>query len=307
MQDRYYRFSKYLRERFSCRVKKISIDAGFSCPNRDGKLSTGGCIYCDNRGFSMNSRVEPRPLQVQISDGIKGSKRSGKAEKFIIYFQAYTNTYAPTQILRQKYDTIKQFDDVVAIAIGTRPDCVNKEILELINSYSDEYEVWIEYGLQSIHDKTLKIINRGHSFKDFLNAVSLTRLYPKIKICVHVIIGLPGETKEDMIMTARIIADLNMEGVKIHPLHVIKGTKLEEMFNNGSFKPLEINEYINLVASFIENLAPSTVIQRISADCPPDLLIAPKWLHEKVKVLKSIDDYLEKSGIFQGKQYHPQS
>jgi len=317
----YYKFSQYLKQHFGCRVYKVSIDAGFSCPNRDGKFSEDGCIYCDNRAFSLNTRPVrsnsnrcqdasdgwrgtsngASPLEAQIEEGIQfGRKRYG-AEKFIIYFQAYTNTYAPVEELKGKYDTVKKFEDIVGIAIGTRPDCINEEILALIQSYTQDYEVWLEYGLQSIHNKTLEFINRGHTYEDFLKAVAMTRKRPKIKICAHVIIGLPKETKEEMLETARALGQLKLEGIKIHPLHIIKGTKLEELFNTNLYKPLEINEYVSIVTEFLQYLWPQTVIQRITADCPRELLLAPLWILEKNKLLSEIENRLKENNSFQGK------
>lgn len=299
----YYKFSQYLKERFGCRVHKVSIDAGFSCPNRDGTKSKDGCIYCDNRGFSFNSRIPPRPIEIQIEEGIDFGRRRLKAEKFIVYFQAYTNTYAQIEELKGKYDVVKKFSDVVGVSIGTRPDCINEEILDLIESYTQDYEVWLEYGLQSIHKKTLERINRGHFYEDFLEAVERTRKRDKIKICAHIIVGLPREKREDILETAKGIGHLKLDGLKIHPLHIIKGTKLGEQFKNGLYKPLELEEYISLVAEFLEYLWPHTVIQRITADCPRELLVEPVWILQKNKVLKAIDDILLSKGSFQGKHY----
>ncbi|MFH1239032.1 MAG: TIGR01212 family radical SAM protein [bacterium] len=299
----YYKFSAYLRERFGCPVYKVSIDAGFSCPNKDGKLSTAGCIYCDNKGFSYNSRLSPRPTEIQIQEGMDFGRQRFKAQKFIVYFQAYTNTYAPVEVLKEKYEVIRKFNDVVGLAIGTRPDCVSEEILDLIQTYTSDYEVWLEYGLQTIHPKPLKFINRGHSYEDFIRAIELTRKRKKIKICAHIIIGLPGETKDDMFATAKALGKLKLDGVKIHPLHIIKGTKLEELFQDGSYKPLELEEYVDLAAGFLEYLWPQTVIQRLTADCPWKLLVAPLWLMEKNKVLKEIEQKLVNEGKFQGRLY----
>lgn len=297
----YYKFSDYLKECFGCRVYKVSIDAGFSCPNRDGSKSRNGCIYCDNKGFSFNSRIPPRPIESQIAEGIKVGRGRFKAEKFIIYFQAYTNTYAPPKQLKEKYDIVKRFKDIVGISIGTRPDCVDEEILELIDSYTGEYEVWLEYGLQSIHRKTLEFINRGHLYEDFLKAIELTRKRKKIRICAHTIVGLPGEAKEDILKTAEELGRLKLEGVKIHPLHIIKGTKLEEIFRRRLYTPLTRQEYIGLVSEFLEFLWPETVIQRITADSPPQFLVAPLWILEKTKLLKEIDEALAKKERFQGR------
>ena len=295
-KEKYYKFSEYLKEKFGCRVHKVSIDAGFSCPNKDGKLSTDGCIYCDNRAFSLNSRLPSQPIETQIEAGVKIGRERYGAEKFIVYFQAYTNTYASLNVLKERYDIVRKFKDVVGISIGTRPDCINEQILDLIQSYSKDYEVWIEYGLQSVHDKTLKLINRHHTYKDFLKAVELTRKR-NMKICAHVIIGLPNETKEEIFQTAKALAKLKIDGVKIHPLHVVKGTKLEEIFKKGKYKPLELDEYINIVTEFLEYLPITLVIQRITADCPKELLVAPLWILNKNAVLNLVEKKLtEKDG-----------
>jgi len=302
-RQRYYRFSTYLKERFGRRVYKVSIDAGFSCPNKDGRLSNKGCIFCDNYAFSYNSRTDkPKPIMTQIEEGIENAKRRFKAEKFIVYFQAYTNTYAPLHILRERYNVVKNFKDVVSIAIGTRPDFVNDEILELIESYSKDYEVWLEYGLQSIHNKTLKLINRNHTYQDFLKAYNLTKKR-NIKVCAHVIIGLPEEGRNEIIETAKEMARLKLDGIKIHPLHIVKGTKLEELYNKGRYKPLELEEYINLLVEFLKYLWPDTVIQRVSADCPKELLIAPEWILDKNRFLGLLDNKLKEEDIYQGRLY----
>jgi len=281
-------------------VHKVSIDAGFSCPNRDRTISKHGCIYCDNKGFSFNTRGPARPIEAQISEGIKAGRVRFKAEKFIVYFQAYTNTYAPVEVLRQKYNIIKKFSDVVGLSIGTRPDCINDEILDLIAGFTKNYEVWLEYGLQSIHDRSLKKINRGHSYEDFLEAVRQTRKRSKIKICAHTILGLPGESREDILATARELGRLKLEGVKIHPLHIIKGTKLEQLFRQGQYLPLSRQEYVSLVTEFLERLWSGSVIQRISAEAPPEFLIAPLWILEKHKVLQEIEQALLQKKSCQG-------
>jgi len=299
-KGRYNRFSKYLKERFGCRVYKVSIDAGFSCPNKDGKLSKDGCIYCDNRAFSFNTRISPGPIKAQIEQGMSFARERYGAEKFIVYFQSCTNTYAPLEVLKKRYDIIREFEDIVGISISTRPDCVNGEILDLIEDYSREYEVWIEYGLQSIHNETLELINRQHLYRDFLKAFKQTRKRKKINICVHVIIGLPGETKEKILATAKELGRFKLEGIKIHPLHIIKGTKLYELWQAGRYRPLELDTYVEIVTGFLEYLRPNTVIQRISADCPEEFLAAPLWIREKTLVLNMIDKKLAENDTFQG-------
>ena len=302
--QRYYSLNKYFRERFKCKVYKVSVDAGFSCPNRDGTLSTKGCIFCDNSAFSFFKREKGLPpLKEQIKIGMEFGRRKYKAQKFFVYFQSYTNTYAPLNILRERYMVIKEFEDVVGLSIGTRPDCIDKEKLDLINSFTPDYEVWIELGLQSIHDKTLKLINRNHTFLDFLKSVELIRKYKEIKICAHVILGLPHESKKDMLETAKKISELNLDGVKIHILHVIKGTDLEKIYNRGEYTPLKLEEYVDIVCDFLEILPPKLVIQRLTADCSPDKLVAPVWILNKNKVLKEIESELERRDSFQGKFY----
>ncbi|MFC1592508.1 TIGR01212 family radical SAM protein [Candidatus Omnitrophota bacterium] len=313
-KDRYYKFATYLKERFGCRVHKAAIDAGFSCPNKDGKISNQGCVYCDNRAVSFVSppdrklfpngtRLSAKPIESQIEEGITVGRKLFGAEKFIVYFQFHTNTYASADILKQRYDAIKKFPDIVGISIGTRPDCVNQEVLDLIHAYTVDYEVWIEYGLQSIHDKTLKLINRGHSYNDFSRAVEATRRKKDIKICAHVIIGLPGETKQHILQTAEELGRLKLDGIKIHPLHVIRGTKLEELLSAGLCKPLDFDEYVNLTVDFLEQLWPNTVVQRISADCPEDLLVSPLWILGKNKMLNAVENTLLEKNKYQGRLY----
>ncbi len=306
VKERYYKLSSYFKSiTGGKKVQKINVDAKFSCPNRDGKISFGGCIYCDNRGFSLNTRRPIRTVASQIKDGIRNLKKRYKAEKFIVYFQAYTNTYADLSVLKKEYDIIRDFPEVIGLSIATRPDCISREIVELIDSYAPEYEVWLELGLQSTHDKTLEFINRGHTYEEFLKALDLIRKNSAIKICSHVILGLPFESEEMMMETARKLGGLKLEGIKIHPLYVIKGTKLDELFQKGSYVSLGFAEYVDLLVNFLERLWPQTVIQRMSADCPHELLVSPRWIVDKNKfeVLKAIEDKLVVENKFQGRLY----
>ncbi len=306
-EERYYKLSTYFK-RISGgkKVHKVAIDAGLSCPNRDGKISFDGCIYCDNRGFSFNTRILPRPVEAQIEEGMSALRKRFGAEKFILYFQAHTNTYAPLDVLKQIYDKAKKFKDIIGISIATRPDCIDKRILDLIDSYTKDYEVWIEYGLQSIHNKTLELINRGHSYEDFLKAIGLTKERENIRISSHVIIGLPGETEKMIQETAREMGRLELDGIKIHPLHIIKATKLEKMHQQGLYQPLTLEEYADLATGFLGYLWPNTVIQRVSADCPKEFLVAPDWILDKNRVLQAIDEKLSKANTFQGRLYKEQ-
>lgn len=295
----YYPFGDYLKERFGCKVYKVTIDAGFTCPNRDGKVGDGGCSYCNNMGFSANSRREPAPIREQIEQGMAFMRDRYKAEKFIAYFQAYTNTYGPLDTLKGYYDTALEFEDVVALSIGTRPDCVPEPVLDLVQSYRDTHEVWVEYGLQSIHDSTLSRVNRGHDYASFLDALERTR-DRGLKVCVHVILGLPGETHDDMMATARAVAGMGIDSMKVHLMHVLKDTPLELELKEGRFKPLEFDEYARLVCDFLEYIPPDVSIQRLTADGPREILLAPKWATQKRKTIAAIEAEFKRRNSHQG-------
>lgn len=296
----YNDYSSYLKERHGSKVYRISIDAGFTCPNRDGTKGTGGCAYCNGRG-SRASYVDPAiPVAEQIKSRIKYLKeKNSAAEKFIAYFQAFTNTYAPLSRLKALYDEVLPFEEIVGLSIGTRPDTVDEEKLGLIASYGAKREVWIEYGLQSVHDSTLKYINRGHDYSDFLNAVDLTKKF-NIKICVHVILGLPGETREDMIETARRLSELKINGVKIHLLHILKGSAFDGLYRKGLVKVLSQDEYVGLVADFLKNLSPCIIIQRLTGEGKREEHIAPSWALDKIGTINKIRETLLTRKSFQG-------
>lgn len=298
----YCKFSDYLLSRFGAPVRKLSVDAGFSCPNRDGKISTVGCIFCQPRGFSGQNADPKIPVEEQLRAGIARS-RGLKPVYYMAYFQPYTNTYAPLPRLESVYAMIRKFPEIKALAIGTRPDCVDEPIMSLIASYCPEYEVWLEYGLQTVHDPTLQALRRGHTAKDFYRAVELTRKYPDIKICAHVMLGLPGENEDQEQETAKTLARLAVEGVKLHPLHVVKGTAVAEAFAQGNFQPLAEDAYVHRVVGFLEHLRPDTVIQRLTADCPAPWLIAPAWVQTKQKIILAIENHLRSQGTHQGRLY----
>ena len=303
----YNDYNSYLKERYGSKVYKISVDAGFTCPNRDGTKGTGGCAYCNKDGSraphtsTLVVGVYPAiPVAEQLKSRIKYLKeKNGAAEKFIAYFQAFTNTYAPVGRLKTIYDEVAPFKEIIGISIGTRPDAVDEEKLGLVASYGAKREVWIEYGLQSVHDRTLKSINRGHDFKDFLNAVNLTKKFD-IQICVHVILGLPGETREDMIETARRLNELKVNGVKIHLLHILKGSAFEELYRKGLVKVLSQDEYVNLVSDFLENLSPDIIIQRLTGEGRRGDHIAPLWALDKIGTINKIREMLLTRKSFQG-------
>ncbi len=300
MKTRYRAFGAYLRERFGCRVHKVTIHAGFTCPNRDGTRGTGGCTFCNNNGFSPNTRLEPAAVREQLTDGIARIRRRTRAEAFIAYFQAYSNTHGPVERLKALYDEAWNVPGVVGMAVGTRPDCIDEPRLELIAGYAARGELWIEYGLQSWHDRTLKAINRCHTAAEFVRAVEMTR-GRDIRICAHTILGLPGEDRAMMLETHRRLADLPIDGIKIHLLHVMRDTPLEADYRRGNLRLLSQEEYVRLVADVLELLPPHVVIQRMHADAPADVLVAPDWCLDKARVLDDIRQELVRRDTWQGR------
>lgn len=295
----YNDYSSYLKRKFGHRVYKIGLDGGFSCPNRDGTKGREGCLYCSEDGSRSNYSNPKDPISKQLEARIKYLKETRGARKFIAYFQAFTNTYAAPDQLKQIYDEVLPFKEVVGISIGTRPDTIDNKKLDLISSYKEKYEVWIEYGLQSIHDSTLKAINRAHSFGDFVNALNLTKEF-EIPVCAHVILGLPGETREDMMETAMTLSSLKVEGVKIHLLHILKGCALEKLYNEGGIKLLEQDEYVGLVCDFLENLSSDIIIQRLTGEGARRNHVAPLWALDKITTIKKIGQTLRARSSRQG-------
>ncbi|MBF0379125.1 MAG: TIGR01212 family radical SAM protein [Desulfamplus sp.] len=303
---RYLDYNSYLKALYGERVQKIVVDAGLNCPNRDGSISTGGCIYCNSKGSGSGLWSRGLSITEQIELGRNAMARRYNAKKFLVYFQSYTNTYTTCERMKAMYDEALRVEGVVGMAIGTRPDCVDREKIELIASYSSKYLVWLEYGLQSIHDKTLAFINRGHDFSCCINAIDLvndtnTKFNSNINMCVHIILGLPGETKDMMVETARKIGNLGVNGVKIHLLYVVKGTLLEKMWIDGDYTCMTQNEYVETVCDFIENLPRNMVVQRITGDPHPDELAAPDWSLDKHTTFNMIQKTLEKRDSWQGK------
>ena len=302
MTNRYYDLNSYLRNIFGCRVQKISLDAGLTCPNRDGRISTGGCIYCNSRGSGTGASSQGLSITEQIMRGKEFLKKRYKAQKFIAYFQSFSNTYGPYEKLKGLYEEALAIDDIVGLSIGTRPDCVDESVLTLLESYAKDYLVWIEYGLQSIHDRTLAAINRGHDVECFKGAVDKTR-GRGIKICAHVILGLPFEDRHDMLATAKAVAAMGIDGIKIHLLYVVKGTRMEELYLEGKYRCLEQEEYVNLVCDFLELLPPDMVIQRLTGDPHPHELVAPEWSLRKNETLSRIKETFTDRESWQGKRF----
>ncbi|MCE5333892.1 MAG: TIGR01212 family radical SAM protein [Desulfobacteraceae bacterium] len=300
----YRDYNTYLRAVFGCRVQKITIDAGLSCPNRDGALGRGGCIYCNEKG-SGTGASSSASITGQIRAAKERLARKYKAKKFIAYFQSFSNTYAPLGVLESLYAEALRDPDVVGLSIGTRPDCVPEAVLDHLRDLARDRLIWIEYGLQSSKDSTLLAINRGHDSASFADAVARTRAR-SIPVCAHVILGLPGETEKDMLDTARFLGRHDIQGVKIHLLYVIRGTPLEELYRSGAYSCLSREEYAAHVGEFLALLPPDMIIQRLTGDPHPGELAAPAWALEKARNLKAITEYMEMRGLFQGKHFRPE-
>ncbi|WP_070109876.1 TIGR01212 family radical SAM protein [Clostridium acetireducens] len=296
---RYYSLNYFLRKKFGTKVFKISLDAGFSCPNRDGTISKGGCVFCSERGSGDFAGNREFSISKQFDDIKSIMKKKWKNGKYIAYFQAYTNTYAPIEILKKRYDEAINQKDVVALAIATRPDCLDNDVLQLLEEYNKKIYVWVELGLQSSKDETAKIINRGYDLNVFEE--SLYKLRERnIDVVVHVIFGLPGENKSDMINTIKYISNKDIQGVKFHLLHLMKNTPLVSMYEEGNLKFLTQDEYINIICEAITLLPSDIVIHRLTGDAPRDLLIEPKWSLKKWEILNSIDKNLKDNSLYQG-------
>lgn len=297
-RKKYNQYSNFLKEKFGAKVYKITIDAGFSCPNRDGTISNCGCIFCDDGGSFSQAHSNRLSIEEQVKIGAETLKNRFKAEKFMSYFQAFSNTYKPIGELEKIYRASLTHPDIVGLSIGTRPDCIDEDKLKLISSFTSDYYTWIEYGLQSVHDKTLLKINRGHDYKCFLEAYEKTKK-AGINICLHVILNL-FETYDEMMETAKTIAKLEPEGVKIHMLCALEGTKLAELYQKGEIDFMSEDEYVNTVCDFLEYLPPSTTIHRLAGNGLRTELIAPRWIGKKLDTLNRIDREFERRGSWQG-------
>ncbi|MCR5227388.1 MAG: TIGR01212 family radical SAM protein [Eubacterium sp.] len=293
--------NNYLRERFGQKIYKISIDGGFTCPNRDGTLGNRGCIFCsaggsgdfaEDRNLSVTEQIErgKNRVEAKMPKKLEGIK-NGSHHKYIAYFQAFTNTYASIERLRALYIEAINHPDIVAISIGTRPDCLSKDVIELLGELNEIKPVWVELGLQTIHEKSADYIRRGYSLSVYDSAVSKLRSH-NIEVITHVILGIPGETKEDMLNTVRYVGESGVEGIKLQLLHVLRGTDLAEDYKKGLFKCMSMDEYIDLVAACLENLPEDIVIHRMTGDGPKSILIAPEWSGDKKRVLNALNKRL---------------
>ena len=299
---RYHTWNYYLRNTFGEKIFKVSINAGFTCPNIDGKVAYGGCTYCSKEGSGDFAGNPKDDLIKQFNDIKEMMLRKWPNAKYIGYFQAYTNTYAPLEVLKEKYETILAQDDVVGLSISTRPDCLEDDVLEYLAELNERTNLWVELGLQTIHDSTSKIINRGHDYKTFLEGVEKLKS-KNIKTVVHIINGLPGEDYNMMMETAKAVADLNVHGIKIHLLHVIKNTPMARMLEKNMMSLLTQDDYVNLVFDQIEILPPEMVIHRLTGDGKKEDLVGPLWSLKKWEVLNAIDDTMKARDSYQGIKY----
>ncbi|MGL4554038.1 MAG: TIGR01212 family radical SAM protein [Gemmataceae bacterium] len=304
MERRYLPLSAHLRDRFGCRVRSVTIDAGFTCPNVDGTVTTGGCVYCDNRSFSPNRRLPRATVLAQVERGVAILARRYRAERFIAYFQAGTNTHAPVEKLRRLYDEALSHPLVVGLAVGTRPDSVPGPVLDLLQGYAARVPVFLELGLQTVHDRSLEWMNRGHGVAAFLDAVRRCQ-GRGLDVCAHVILGLPGESHADMMETADVLAGLPVGGVKLHNLYVVKDTPLERQYRDGAVRILPREEYAGLVVDFLERTPGDRVIHRLSGEAPPEYLVAPEWAADKAGFLRAVDGEFERRGTRQGDRVTP--
>lgn len=290
----YLSFNKYLKDKFGQKVYKISLDGGFTCPNRDGKTGTRGCIFCSKGGSGDFAESREMSITKQIESGKKKVEKKIKSGKYIAYFQAFTNTYAPVEILRQKYEEAINHPDIVALSIATRPDCLGDDVLRLLDEMNKIKPVFVELGLQTIHQKSAKYIRRGYDLSVYDKAVrDLKKI--GVNVVVHVILGLPNESENDMLETVKYVCESGANGIKLQLLHVIDGTDLAKDYEKGLFKTLEFDEYVNLIVKYVKIIPKDIVIHRLTGDGAKKDLIAPLWSADKKRVLNAINKALRES------------
>jgi len=302
METRYNSYHDYLRQRFGCRVHKVSVDMGFTCPNRDGMLAKGGCVYCNNDSFVPPYARSRYSMDEQIRHGIEYLRNRFKAEKFIIYFQAYTSTYGEAEYLEKLYKESLRYDGVVGLAVGTRSDCIDEEKLDIFENLASDYYVTLEYGIESIYDKSLEFMNRGHDYQNVLDAINLTR-GRGIHIGSHIILGMPTESREEMMAMADEVSRLGIDTFKIHNLHIVRNTPLARMYREDPFPLFSFDEYRDFITRFLERLDPDLMIERLFTDTPRQLLIAPDWNMRHNEILYGIKKSLEERNTYQGRLY----
>ncbi|WP_062354838.1 TIGR01212 family radical SAM protein [Bacillus kwashiorkori] len=305
-QKRYHTWNYHLRKQFGEKIFKIAIDGGFDCPNRDGTVAYGGCTFCSASGSGDFAGNRAEPIEVQFQNIKQVMHKKWKDGKYLAYFQAFTNTHAPVAVLREKYETALKQEGVVGISIATRPDCLPDDVVEYLAELNERTYLWVELGLQTVHEKTANLINRAHDFDCYVKGVEKLRKH-NIRICSHIINGLPQETPEMMLETAKAVANLDVQGIKIHLLHLLKRTPMVKQYEKGLLQFLSFDEYVQLVCDQLEILPPEMIVHRITGDGPIDLMIGPMWSVNKWEVLNAIDSELLKRNSWQGKYYHQSS
>ena len=299
MQQAYNDFGAWIRRRFPFRVQKISVDAGFSCPNRDGAISCGGCTFCDNHTFNPSYCNSRKSITEQLEEGKAFFARKYPDMKYLAYFQAYSNTYAPVPRLKQLYEEALSDEDVVGIVIGTRPDCLSPEILDYLEELNRRTFVIVELGVESANDETLLLVNRGHTFADSVNAIEAVHRRG-ILVGVHIILGLPGEDREEILRQASVISDLPLDILKLHQLQIIKGTCMARQYSEAPFHLFSVEEYIELIGEYLPLLRKDIVLERFLSQSPGEMLLAPKWGLKNHEFVHLLNKYLEKNNICQG-------
>lgn len=297
--ERYKHLNKYLKDKFGERTLKICIDGGFTCPNRDGRAGYGGCAFCSERG--SGEHIVPDKISNQVKHYFS-SYKAERANKFIAYFQNFTNTYDSIENLKMKYDAALIDDRIVALAIATRPDCISEDVCKLLKSYSEKYYVWVELGLQTSNENTGKVINRGYTDEQFSAAVSLLNKY-NIDVVTHIMVGLPGENFDDIKNTVEFINNHSIQGLKIHSTYVVKNTRLADMYFNGTYTPISLEYYLDCACYILTHISPDIVIHRVSGDAPKDLLIAPDWNLHKKWIINGLDKLLRDKDLYQDMDY----
>ncbi len=300
---RFFSYRFFLTQTFSARVQRVSVDAGLTCPNVDGTVAKGGCTFCDNRSFSPSRRLPRQDIRGQIDEGIRRlRKRYSDCERFMAYFQPATNTYAPVDRLRTLYEQALSHPQVIALAIGTRPDCVPHDVLELLTELAGRTYVSVEYGMQTMHDRSLDWMNRGHHHEAFVDAMQRSS-GRGFEICAHMIIGLPGETAADHLATARELARLRVDAVKIHNLYAVRNTALADQVERGELELIDQHDYVKSLVDSLEVLPPDCVVERLSGDAPSHYFLGPSWCLNKAAVRQAIDAELARRDSWQGKHY----
>ncbi|MBI2986094.1 MAG: TIGR01212 family radical SAM protein [Deltaproteobacteria bacterium] len=299
---RYNSFNHVLKETFHSRVDKLSLRMDFTCPNRDGTVTVGGCIYCNNASHTPRGYHPGMSVKEQIEQGMAALRQRRGATKFIAYFQSYTNTYGPLSKLERLYRAALDVPGVVGLSIATRPDCVADDVLDLIADISRSVYVWLELGLESMHDKTLQWVNRGHGLREFLDAVERSKARG-LRLCAHLILGFPYESRGEMLQTPMLLNRLEINGVKLHNLHVIKHTVLEKIYRSGAFTLLSREAYVSLLVDFLERLSPTITIHRLTGETYRELTVAPVWSLNKIATLNAIQKKLDERDSWQGKVY----